>query len=162
MSRRWEDRTMATGQASVQIARPVRDVFGYASDPANMPRWAGEVLEAELLTPGPLGVGSQARGVGKLLGRRLEVTIQVTAFEPGRTFAFVSVAGPVRSENRLTFAEVDGGTRVTETVEAELAGFLGLADPLVGRALNRQFETNLANLKDLLEAEVESPTPVHR
>jgi len=143
---------MATGQASIQIDRPVMDVFNYASDPANMPRWAGEVMEAELLSTGPMAVGSRARGVGKLLGRRFEVTIEVTAYEPGRTFAFQSVAGPVKSHNSLTFDELNGITRVTESVEAELAGFLGLADPLVARALNRQFETNLANLKDLLEA----------
>jgi uncharacterized protein YndB with AHSA1/START domain len=152
---------MATGQASIRIDRPLMEVFTYASDPANMPRWAGEVLETELLSPGPLGVGSRARGVGKLLGRRLDVTIEITAFEPGRRFAFKSVAGPASSENSLTFDEVDGGTRITETVEAELAGFLGLADALVGRALNRQFETNLANLKDLLEAPADPTPAVH-
>jgi hypothetical protein len=34
-----------------------------------------------------------------------------------------------------------------------MGGFFKLAEPLVVRMLNRQFETNFANLKDLLEAQ---------
>lgn len=143
---------MATGQATIQIDRPANDVFAYAADPATMPRWQGEVLEAEPLSEGPLRVGSRVRGVGSFLGRRIETTIEITAFEPGRRFTFTSVAGPVKSTNSFTFEPVDRGTKVTETVESELAGLFGLADPLLGRVLSRQFQTNLANLKDLVEA----------
>lgn len=142
---------MAKGQASIRIDRPPNDVFAYVTDPAKFPRWQSEVIEAELLSDGPMAAGSRARGVGKFLGRRLEVTIEVTAFEPGRKFAFRSLTGPVKSENSFTFEQSDRGTMVTESADAEMGGFLGLADPLIGRTLQRQFETNLATLKDLLE-----------
>lgn len=143
---------MASAKASIRIERPAKDVFAYASDPANMSRWQGEVLEAEPLSEGPLRVGSRVRGVGSFLGRRIETTVEITAFEPDQTFRFTSVAGPIKSDNSFTFESVDGGTRVTESAKSELAGLFGLADPLLSRALGRQFRTNLANLKDLMEA----------
>lgn len=142
---------MVKGQATIQIDRPPKDVFTYVTDLANFPRWQGEVIEAELLSEPPLRPGSHARGAGKLLGRRIELTIEVTVFEPGHKFAFKSITGPIKSENSFIFESADGGTRLTESSEGELAGFFGLAEPLVGRTINRQFETNLANLKDLLE-----------
>jgi hypothetical protein len=47
---------------------------------------------------------------------------------------------------------VKGGTRIDSTFEVEPGGFFKLADPLVTRMAKRQFESDLANLKDLMEA----------
>jgi hypothetical protein len=41
---------------------------------------------------------------------------------------------------------------VEDLLEAEVGGFFKLAEPLVGRAARRQTETDMATLKDLLEA----------
>jgi len=57
--------------------------------------------------------------------------------------------------DKFTFESVAGGTKVTRVTEAELGGFFKLAEPLVARMLKRQFETNFANLKDILEAQAE-------
>ncbi len=63
-------------------------------------------------------------------------------------------SGPVSgAEGGYTFESVDGGTRLTFVVEADTSGIIKLADPLVARMFKRQQETNLANLKDLLEAQ---------
>ena len=43
------------------------------------------------------------------------------------------------------------GTKVTFTLQGEAGGFFKLAEPIVTRSTQRQWETNLANLKDLLE-----------
>ena len=50
------------------------------------------------------------------------------------------------------FEPADGGTRFTQTFEAEIGGFFKLAEPLVGRAIRRQMDADMATLKDLLEA----------
>jgi hypothetical protein len=42
--------------------------------------------------------------------------------------------------------------RVATGVDAEVGGFFRLAEPLVGRAIRRQIEADMATLKDLLEA----------
>ena len=48
---------------------------------------------------------------------------------------------------------VAGGTTVTDSAESELSGPIRLIDPLVGRMMRRQFEANLAALKDRLESQ---------
>ncbi len=42
---------------------------------------------------------------------------------------------------------------MTDSAESELSGPVRLLDPLVGRMMHRQFEANLAALKDRLEAQ---------
>ena len=149
---------MTKAEASIDIERAVEDVFAYATDLDTWPLWAGEVVEQEQTTEGPLGVGTQFKGVGRFLGRRIEVVNEVSAFEQNASFAFRTISGPIKSHNTLTFESIEGGTRVTESIDAELGGFFGLADPLVARMAGRQFATNLGNMKDLLEAQAEGGT----
>jgi len=63
---------MAIVTSSTTIQRPVEDVFAVMSNPANDHRWSSAVVEAELTSPGPVGVGTTAHYVGKTLGRRYE------------------------------------------------------------------------------------------
>ncbi len=123
-----------------------------------MAEWQGQVVEWEQLSEGPLGVGSQFRVVGRFLGRRIEVVTECTAYEPNARYAFKTISGPIKVRTAFTFDSIEGGTKVTESIDAEFGGFFGLADPLVARMLGRQFATNLGNLKDLLEARTEGDT----
>jgi uncharacterized protein YndB with AHSA1/START domain len=147
---------MAKVKASVRIDRPIAEVFAYATTVDTLPQWLGAVEEVEQLTEGPLGVGTRIRAAGKMLGRRLITLVEVTALEPGYRFAFTGVTGPFTAHNSYTFEVVAGGTKVTDTAESELRGPIRLIDPLVGRMMHRQFEANLASLKDHLETRVAS------
>ncbi len=51
-----------------------------------------------------------------------------------------------------TFEPVEGGTRVTLSVDGSTQGFFKLADSLLGPMFNRGMRADLANLKTLLEA----------
>jgi hypothetical protein len=52
----------------------------------------------------------------------------------------------------MAFERVAGGTQVTGTLVGEPGGFFKLAEPLLVSMIKRQFEADLANLKDLLES----------
>lgn len=52
----------------------------------------------------------------------------------------------------MTLEGTGGGTRVDGTFEAEPGGFFMLAEPIFVRMGKRQLENDLANLKDLMEA----------
>ncbi len=56
------------------------------------------------------------------------------------------------SQVRMHSERAGGGTRATFAVEVEPGGFFKLAEPLVVSIAKRQFETDLAHLKDLMEA----------
>jgi len=143
---------MAKAEISATIKRPVEDVFAVLSNQENSPKWSSASLESKKTSTGPIGVGTTSRSVGKLLGRRIESESEMTEFEPNRKFAAQSKSGPFPFQSSVTFERIEGGTRVNVTIEGEPGGFFKLAEPLMVRMVKRQFQGDLDNLKDLMEA----------
>src|SRR5215207_3985490 len=138
---------------SVVIDRPIEEVFAFVTDPNNDPLWQSTSLETEQTSEGAVDVGATFRNTSKLLGRRIESTMEVTENEPPRRQYVRITSGPIPGEGCYLFEPADGGsTRFTQTFEAEVGGFFRLAEPLVERAISRQTEADMATLKDLLEA----------
>lgn len=138
---------------SVTIHRSVEDVFAVVSNVENDPKYSSQVVEAEVTTVGPLGVGSHGRVVSMFMGRRVENRGEVTAFEPNRLYAWRFTTGPVPLGGSFVFEAVDGGTRLLGTIEATPRGLLAIVGPLVARIGRRQLARDLANLKRLMEAD---------
>jgi len=139
-------------ETSTVINRPVEDVFAVLSNLENNPKWASGFLEATKTSAGPIGVGTTWHVVQKALGQRLESEVAVTAYEANRTCVQKGKGGPIAVEIRQTYEPVAGSTRVSLALEAEPGGFFKLAEPLVKNFAKRTLETDLANLKDLMEA----------
>jgi uncharacterized protein YndB with AHSA1/START domain len=140
-------------EESVEIDRPVEDVFSYATNPDNFPEWVGNVIEVRKDEWGPPREGASFRVEQKLLGRRFETPFEVIAYEPNRRYAQRSTGGPVPVSMNFTYEALSSErTRLTQHNEGEPGGFFGLVGPLLERALGRQTRTNLENLKDMLEA----------
>ena len=140
-------------EQSVEINKPVEEVFSYAADPEHFPEWTSIVLEVHKEKPGPLTEGERFTTLGKFLGRTFETPFEITAHESPRLHSHKSTGGPLPQEWTLTFEPTAEGTRVTELVEGEPGSFFGLAGALLERVGRRQFRTDLENLKDLLEAQ---------
>ena len=137
---------------SIVINRPVEEVFAFLSNPENGPKWGSGSKEVKMITQGPIGVGTRYRTVREALGRRIESETEITEFEPNRKIASKSISGPFPMESAVTFERVEGGTRVTGTLFGEPGGFFKLAEPLLVSMLKRQYQADLANLKDLMES----------
>jgi len=139
---------------TVVIERPVEEVFAFATDPNNDTLWQSTSLETEQTSEGPVGVGTTFLNTTKFLGRRIESTYEITENEPPHKQCIRITSGPIPGSGCYLFEPTDdGSTRFTQTFEAEVGGFFRLAEPLVGRAIRRQQEVDMATLKDLLEAE---------
>jgi hypothetical protein len=54
----------------------------------------------------------------------------------------------------ITCETVNGGTRITDTLEADPGGFFKLAEPLLMKQQRSQMEKDLNQLKDLLEGKI--------
>ena len=138
---------------SVVIERPVEEVFAFATDPNNDPLWQSTSLETEQTSEGPVDVGTTFRNTSKFLGRRIDSTYEVTENDPPHKQCVRITSGPIPGSGCYLFEPADGGsTRFTQIFEAEIGGFFRLAEPLVGRALRRQMQADMATLKDLLES----------
>ncbi|MCA1570229.1 MAG: SRPBCC family protein [Chloroflexi bacterium] len=143
---------MAKAEVSTTINRPVEEVFAVVSDPESAPKWSSGSLESTKTSTGPIGVGTTARSVSRLMGRRIETETEMIEFEPNRRFVSRSTSGPFPIQATVTVEPVDGGTRVNATIEAEPGGFFKVAEPLIVRIAKRQFQSDFDNLKDLMEA----------
>jgi uncharacterized membrane protein len=142
-------------EESVEINRPLQEVFDYVANPENLPEWSGLVQEVRKETQGSLmEEGARFTTVAKFLGRRFETPFEVSVHEPPRRHTDRSVGGPFPQEYTHIFEEVAGsGTRLTQVSEGEPGGFFRLAGPLLEMAGRRQFRADLDTLKDLLEAQ---------
>ncbi len=145
---------MPVVEESVVIARSPHEVFSYIVKAENLPIWDSMTIEAEKVGSGEPGLGTRTKGVSKLLGKRLDWTSEVTAFEPDVLVAYSTVGGRLKFTATNKLAPTGEGTRFTYRVEAEsgLAGVFGkMSDPLVTSALARTVRANLGSLAELLE-----------
>jgi hypothetical protein len=56
---------------------------------------AGECRSAVWASEGPVGVGSLLRSVDKLMGRKIESTCKISAWDPPNEYGQKAVGGPV-------------------------------------------------------------------
>jgi uncharacterized protein YndB with AHSA1/START domain len=145
---------MVKVEASVDIKRPIAEVFAYVTDPSRTPEWSSLTLESSLEGGGPIVVGSRIRVIGKFLGRRSESTAEVTQYDPPRKFAMRYISGPVHLELERHLESTGEGTRYRSTIVGESGGLFKLTDPALSALMKRTVETDLHTLKVLLEARV--------
>ncbi len=138
---------------SVVIDKPLEEVFTYVTDIENMPVWSSEVEKAWKTSEGPMSKGTTFSSAAKVLGRKIENTIEVTEYEPNSKWTLKPTSGPVSGDIEFHFEPAAGGTKFSVALEAESGGFFKLGEPIVNRMLQRQYETNGATLKDLLESQ---------
>ena len=140
-------------EESVEINRPLEEVFKYVADVGNYPDWMAHVLEVRQDTPGPPQQGDRFVVAIKSVGRRFETPYERTSHEADRRYTDRAVGGPIPNQRwHSAFQEVPGGTRFTRAVEVESGGLLKLLEPLQKRAAERQLTKDLQTLKHVVEA----------
>ncbi len=136
---------------SLVIERPVKDVFAFVSNRENDPQWESQTVEVRKTSEGPIGVGTTWRQVAQILGQRLVGEIVFAEYEENRKITTKSQSGSIPVEARLLFEPVPAGTRLDVTIEVQLGGLLGMAEPFVARTFKKQMESSFTRLKTLLE-----------
>ena len=143
---------MAKVETSIVINQPVAKVFQFLSVNENALQWQSGLLETRI-TNDAQGLGGAWIDVVQVLGWHIEVPFQLTDRQADRKIAFESTGGPIPMQGSYTFEPSGDGTQVTFLLTGEPGGFFKIAEPVLMRLLQRQWETNLANLKDVLEAQ---------
>jgi uncharacterized membrane protein len=136
----------------VVIDRPVADVFAYLIDVRNLPDWQASAEEAEWEGDGAVNVGSRMRERRTFMGRTIETTLEVTAFEPDRLFELESAGGPIPLRVRHQLEPANGRTRVRIAAEGEPGGLFKFAERLAAKQAESQFTRDFERLKEVLES----------
>ncbi|MFE3788873.1 SRPBCC family protein [Streptomyces goshikiensis] len=141
-------------RASVDIARSPAEVYGYLTDPAHLPEWQHSAVRARPLDGAPLHLGSKLVVTRRIGRRRFPMTMQVTEFDPPRSWRLHGLDGPVRGDVRGTVEPLDEGrrSRVTLNLDFEAHGIGRALVPLVLRPYaRRELPRNEEKLRHLLE-----------
>jgi hypothetical protein len=139
---------------SVTIGRGPDDVFRHVADVARYPEWqqATGITGVLLAFDGLPEVGARFRLERVTRGRAGTIDCVVTAFEPGRRFAFQGDDSGGFSIGFETRLEPDGpGTRLDWRFSMTTPGLLGLAGSMLKREIRATAEQDFGGLKRRLE-----------
>jgi hypothetical protein len=143
---------MIRPRASTAIAKSPREVIRFIADPANARRWMKALEVSELITPGPIGRGSQFREIQSAGGRRIETICEVVEYDAETRYAWRSVSeGPAEYGGGFTAVPIEGGTELRYEGWATTSGPLAKREAAWARQAQREAEAELAAIKHALE-----------
>jgi hypothetical protein len=143
---------MARIDGEIVINRPVEEVFDFAADERNEPRYNPRMLRCEKLSPGPVGLGSRFRAEMRTRPRPMEMTTEFTGYERPRWLGSTTRMSKMDIRGTLSFDPVPGGTRMRWSWELEPRGPLKLMTPLATLIGSRGERAIWTSLKRYLEA----------
>jgi uncharacterized protein YndB with AHSA1/START domain len=146
------ERTMSHHVATVEIARPIEEVFAFISDPQNRLKYDAGLLEVRQTSEAGMEVGMQIVEVRRVGGRVVELPTEVVQYERNHRVGFRSLPGdPSNASGTYTMEAVPAGTRLTLDFTTQPRGFYKLIAPLIALSLNRSIPEGLENMKAVLE-----------
>ncbi len=147
---------------TIDIKAPVQNVFDFLTQPANLPSiWPNLMSVSNIVDKG--GGKYDFDWVYKMVGIHFKGHAMTEEAKPGKLVR-VRNEGGIPSTFIWTYAGMDGmGTRLTVEVDYTLpTPVVGkIAEALVAKINERDAETLLANLKDVMEHGLAAATTAH-
>lgn len=144
-------------QSQRMISRPRAEVFRVFTDLEAAPRRIEGIQSLEVLTEGPMTVGTRFRETRKMFGKEATEEMTVTEFRPNEGYVTTAESCGAKYRSEYTFKEAPEGTQVDFTFEGKpmtliakvMTPVMGL---LLGRMMRRCLEADLNDLTRALEA----------
>lgn len=137
-------------------ADPAR-VFAAFADLANAPGRISGITHLEVLTPGPIGVGTRFRETRKIMGSTATEEMTITAFDPPRGYSVGCTSHGCEYHTVFRFIPDGEGTRVEMDFGFRaislVAKVMGVFSVLMMGSLRRCLEDDLRDMKAYLEGE---------
>lgn len=140
---------MLESRGATQIARSAQLVFDYLADMRNEPRWLPGASDVKRTSEGVIGQGSTFAGTYARAGT---VACELVVFDRPHALTIHGEAKGMSFDDEIVLREVDGRTELTATMRTTPKGLFKLVAPMMGRVIDRQFQSNWDRLKAELEA----------
>ena len=134
---------------SIDIEAPPERVWAVMTDVERWPEWTQSVSKVELVRPGPLATGVEARIAQPRLGTR---TWRVTAVEAGGGFTWETTGPGTRMVATHTITPRGDGASSVELVIDSSGWAVSLLSWLIAPTGRRYIEMEAAGLKQRAEA----------
>jgi hypothetical protein len=145
---------MAPITTSTSVDRPAEDGFNYATDPTRFSEWQQGFVDGHLDDPVNPGVGTRCLTTRRIGLANRPVTSELTHIDPPKSWGVRGIDGPIRAVVDVTVEPLtDTRSRITITIDFAGHGIgKALVPLLVQRQARKEMPTNLATLKQRLEA----------
>ena len=145
---------MAKVRETVEIDAPVAKVWAVVhEDFKNAKKWTSSLDHIDELTDGPLGKGTELRYTITTGAGKQQLDVEHTTVTPGKTVAGKFIKGPIKGSWKYSYAEKDGGTRLTYTMDYEPNGFAArLFFGVIEKQVPNDLKRTLASLKKYIES----------
>lgn len=146
-----------SASATIEIERDPADVWDYVADVTNQDHWVDGLSESEVLGDGPVGRGTQIRGMYTYGGGSAPVLMTITEFRDGRQLSIDASEGPFPFNGTLSLQRSGPTTTVTNSMSAGsdhiFTSFMfTVLRPLTKLMMSRQMKKELGQLKAILES----------
>jgi carbon monoxide dehydrogenase subunit G len=101
---------MAVFTLTRRIAAPPAAVFAVVTNVERMPAVIPDIRRIELLTPGPVGVGTKFKETRVMFGKEATETFEVVDFVPAVRYTVVAVSCGAENRCEHRFSPEAGGT----------------------------------------------------
>ncbi len=142
---------MIQGEVVFRVARPPAEAWTVLADLERAPEWVPDLIEVTKLTPGEVGVGTRYHEIVEMSGNRTEAELEVTTFDPPRTFAHAGQGGPASFSATFTLEPDEGGTKVTHAYTCQMKGMMKFMEPILRGWITK----NSANASEALAGLIE-------
>lgn len=133
------------------IDAPPDRVFDVFSDLRTAPERIAAITRIEVLTDGPIGVGTRWRETRVMFRREATETMEITAFDPPHSYTALANSCGCRYEFTFRFEPQNGGTKVTAEFDWRAQSFLAkLFSPmfrLMASTCVKAIDQDLSDLK---------------
>ena len=139
---------MANFSHTVEIPRPPADVFPWLLEEDKVPVWTGNLDSYQRLGDGALARGSRVRQVLEISGRRIDVEMEITRYDPPSAAETRFSTNGIEVVNEYALAQVGGATRLTQSLEAKPSGLSArLLMPVIQPRLEEKLTQDLERLR---------------
>jgi hypothetical protein len=145
---------MATS-TSIEVDRPVSEVFAYVTDPSRFSEWQNGVVDGHRQGSGPASVGDKCINTRQIGFAKRPVTSEITRIDAPRTWSVRGIDGPIRAAVDVNVEPLEEGkqSKVTITIDFTGRGIGKLIVPLAIRPqAAKEMTANMQRLKQRLEA----------
>ena len=148
---------MAKVEGEIVVDRPVEAVFDYVADQSNEPQYNPQMVRAEKITAGPIGLGTKFRSAVASMGRTAEMLIECTGYDRPRRLASTTTMQQADISYTLTFESAGTATRMRWSGQVRPKGAYRLLGPLITWMGRRQERRIWTSLKHRLESSPARP-----
>ena len=121
---------------TIEVPRPIDEVFAYASNFGNAAQWDPGVADSRKASTGPIGIGTAFELRVRFGPRSIPMTYIVREYDPPKRVLLEGKGDSVHALDDIGFAATPHGTRITYRADISLLGAFSIVEPLLKGVLD--------------------------